>query len=766
MSKFWSKYSKDIFLMIAALICIVLMAVSVVMLTEFSEGLQEQAGVKGLLYATDTSTYLEKIVDELIHDTQMGSQILADSGAESTDDFANRLRALGREDRYTRALFGRFFLGDTEYTMGGMVYSTAQEDPIVLELVKSKQTACAGYVVDHQYNVNAIAFVTPVENCAYADALVLYYPVDIITNAMNDVEEDYITHSEFTGLCTEEGQLLALLYRREGESVQLNSNAFEYLRDRINDKSTIDEIKSVMSAGKNAAFNVAIGSDDCVVSVCSVGVAGASFSIVGLYRNTEIYSSGYSIISTLLTLLFVFFTIFLLFAIYAIINRRRTNKRILTLNDTDQRLQCDSRIKFERDARTILDQNRSSNFAIAVVELKHYRYMSDQLGVDLVTQILMYLKMLFEKAMQLNESFGYMGSGRFVLLFHYREPDQLLQRLGMIANLARGYSGKLPASYNIDIYGGIYETKNGFTDEITKMVDYALEAKDSGNAALHAASFRFYNEELQQAHIQQEYIEVHMNSALENKNFIVFYQPKYNIKGDRPDGSEALVRWYNPEQDQYMVPGLFLPLFEANGFIVKLDKYVYEQVCTYMEQAVALGQPLIPVSVNVSRATAAQADFLDYYISRKKAHRIADGFLCIEFTESFAYENYDALREMTAKLHQNGFKCSIDDFGSGYSSYNILKELPMDEIKLDQFFIHRGLSEERDNAILSSVINVAKQLNMKVTQEGVETPEQLELLTKLGCDVIQGYHYAKPLFLSDYVDFISRASHSHYRFNK
>ncbi|MBP5618569.1 MAG: EAL domain-containing protein, partial [Clostridia bacterium] len=510
--------------------------------------------------------------------------------------------------------------------------------------------------------------------------------------------------------------------------------------------------------------NVRIGADDYVVSVCSVGDVGASFSGIALYKSTEIYSTGYSTINTLLTLLIVFFMIFIFFALYAIINRRRTNKRILTLNDTDQRLNCDSGSKFQRVAAEIIDQNRSSNFAIVVVDLKHYRYMSDQLGRDVVTKILQYLKMIFSNGLQINETFGYSSGGRFVLLLHYRDADQLISRLSVMSDLARGYSGKLPSSYHIEIYGGIYETRNKFTDDIVKMIDYAMEAKDSGISALNVGAFRFYNEELQKAHIQNEYIEVHMNSALKNKNFVVFYQPKYNIQGDRPDGSEALVRWYNPEQDQYMVPGIFLPLFEANGFIVKLDHYVYEEVCSYMEQAVELGQPLIPVSVNVSRATAAQSDFLDYYISRKRAHRIADGFLTIEFTESFAYENYDALREMTVQLHKNGFKCSIDDFGSGYSSYNILKELPMDEIKLDQFFIHKGLSEERDAAILSSVINVAKALNMKVTQEGVETPDELELLKQLGCDVIQGYHYSKPLFLSDYVDFISRASHSHYRF--
>ena len=203
-----------------------------------------------------------------------------------------------------------------------------------------------------------------------------------------------------------------------------------------------------------------------------------------------------------------------------------------------------------------------------------------------------------------------------------------------------------------------------------------------------------------------------------------------------------------------------MPLFEANGFIVKLDKYVYEQVCSYIEESTLQRQPLYPVSVNVSRATAIQDGFVDFYVSRKKKHNIIDGFLTIEFTESFAYENYDKMREIINQLHRNGFKCSIDDFGTGFSSYNILKEIQMDEIKLDRFFIDKGISEERDRKILESVINLSKDLRMKVTQEGVETEEQRDMMRKLGCQVIQGYFYSKPLHLSDYIGFIEKYSHA------
>jgi EAL domain-containing protein (putative c-di-GMP-specific phosphodiesterase class I) len=160
------------------------------------------------------------------------------------------------------------------------------------------------------------------------------------------------------------------------------------------------------------------------------------------------------------------------------------------------------------------------------------------------------------------------------------------------------------------------------------------------------------------------------------------------------------------------------------------------------------------VSVNVSRVTAIQSDFKEFYADLKNRYHIPDGMLILEFTESFADENYERLNQTISHMHRNGFICSIDDFGSGYSSFNILKQVCMDEIKLDRLFIHKGISNERDRLILGQIIHVAKELGMNIVQEGVETIGEVEMLKQLGCNVIQGYYYSKPLALVDYLSFI------------
>ena len=245
-----------------------------------------------------------------------------------------------------------------------------------------------------------------------------------------------------------------------------------------------------------------------------------------------------------------------------------------------------------------------------------------------------------------------------------------------------------------------------------------------------------------------------MYKSLKKGDFSCFYQPKYNISQNRIDSAEALVRWYDPETEKFREPGEFLPFFEASGAIFDLDKYVFHEVCKFISSSAAKGYKMVPIAVNVSRASAIKQGFIEFYIGTKRKYKIADKFITIEFTESFAFQNYDVLKQIVVKLQDNGFNCSIDDFGSGYSSYNVLKELAMDELKLDKFFIVPGISVERDALLHKSVITMAKGMGMRVVQEGVETKEELERLKEFGCDIIQGFYYSRPLHPDDYIKFI------------
>ena len=300
----------------------------------------------------------------------------------------------------------------------------------------------------------------------------------------------------------------------------------------------------------------------------------------------------------------------------------------------------------------------------------------------------------------------------------------------------------------------VYEIEKDVEQSVQMILNKVVSVR---NATINDSGkiITFYSEISRDTYLKKAEIEGTMEQALRDAEFHIFYQPKFNYEKNTLDGSEILVRWFDAKNDHYRRPDVFIPVFEENGFIVKLDHFVFFKACENVVYCKNNNIPVYPISVNVSRVTVMSEDFIEYYTRIKQKFNIPNNFVTLEITESFAYENYEYLANITDQLHRAGFYCSLDDFGTGYSSYNILKTLNMDEIKLDRFFIGKGFSAERDNLILENVIKMVNDLGMKSTQEGIETKEDYERLHRLGCDVIQGYYFAKPMKFVHYCEFVS-----------
>lgn len=749
----------SIIIIIMCLVSIVLVGSSFAMLVTYSGEMHDGAGMIGLIYSKEAADSFIKSIDSYRSKAELFSEHLLAQSFNEVDGFSVATARLSKEEQFKDIMFIRYFKDNIEYSLSNQPFDMTMESKAVIVGAKTGETFCTGVVEDRQYSISSIAFCVPLRGCAFADCVVLFFPVSNVVGSvkMPDKNAEY---SQLTTICTNEGEIESIVYKdKNGEfDVQEHNNIYEVLRGRINDKSVIDDVQRLISDGGSNSFPVTISGHDHVLSVVGISEHGTSpFSVISVYRSDDIYSVAYSTVSTVLGELAIFFIMLIFAAVYFIVSYRASERRMKNIDEYNEMLDCPTRVKFERVTKDIISQNKGTKFAIVVVDIRHFDYVTEQLGGEKMLDELKRMKEFYTRFLQVQETYGYAGNGRFILLFHYRDEKSLADRIKAItAYLGISKFTNSGERIILSAFGGIYRIQENDIVTVDKMIDRAITAANATNSSFDIESFRFYNEKLHSHNTMNDYIEVNMQNALDNHLFRVFYQPKYNLEGNRPDGCEALVRWYNPETDEYMQPGIFLPLFEQNRFIVKLDKYVYEQVCIYISRTVAEHKQLYPVSVNVSRITAAEPDFVSYYIDIKNKYNIADGFLTIEFTESFAFEDYERLRETVSILHKNGFKCSIDDFGSGFSSYNILKELPMDEIKLDRFFIIKGYSDERDLKVLSSVIKLGRELNMKVTQEGVETKDQLMLLKKLGCNVIQGFYYSKPLVEGDYDDFLTR----------
>ncbi len=259
----------------------------------------------------------------------------------------------------------------------------------------------------------------------------------------------------------------------------------------------------------------------------------------------------------------------------------------------------------------------------------------------------------------------------------------------------------------------------------------------------------YFDESLVEEQIWLDKVQEKQQSALDNEEFIVYYQPKYDPSTNELRGAEALIRWNSPEYG-FLSPGKFIPIFENNGFITEIDHYMLRHVAGDQKKWLDAGYDCVPVSVNVSRAHFIESDLAEQIRDIVDETGTPHEYIEIELTESAFFDDKVALLNTIGKLKNYGFAVSMDDFGSGYSSLNSLKDLPLDVLKLDAEFFRGDSSDERAKIVVSEAIKLGKSLDMHIVAEGVEIKEQVDFLAGEGCDMIQGYYFAKPMPKEEY----------------
>ncbi len=282
---------------------------------------------------------------------------------------------------------------------------------------------------------------------------------------------------------------------------------------------------------------------------------------------------------------------------------------------------------------------------------------------------------------------------------------------------------------------------------VYEKLNYALMLAKNNYAI---SPFFHYGEELQEKVLLQHRIESKMENALANHEFIIYLQPKLSLESEKIIGAEALVRWHEQGVNkQAIYPDQFIPLFEDNGFIEKLDIYMFERACETIRFWIDNDIQPIPISVNFSRVHFYNPNFVTNLAEIAEKHSVSTQYLEVELTESTAFENEDVLMDLPFKLQQAGFSLSMDDFGTGYSSLGLLKNLPIDTIKLDKSFFEETSHKARAKAVVTSVVKLAKKLNINTVAEGVETKEHVDFLYDIGCEYVQGYYYARPMTVEE-----------------
>ncbi|MFI3176752.1 MAG: EAL domain-containing protein, partial [Eubacteriales bacterium] len=283
-------------------------------------------------------------------------------------------------------------------------------------------------------------------------------------------------------------------------------------------------------------------------------------------------------------------------------------------------------------------------------------------------------------------------------------------------------------------------------ESVTQMIDGATIARNAGKQIL-GYTITEYTEEMREERRNKNHVVQTMNEGIQNKEFIMYYQPKINLNTGHIVGAEALVRWV--QGGKLIPPDCFIPIFEKNGFIEELDYYVFEEVCAFINRQKGMA-PII--SVNLSWITVGKDNLIQRLEAILEKYQVKPIQIDLEITESAFVDQFEDSLSRLEHLRSLGFTISMDDFGAGISSLNRLKEIPLDIMKIDRGFVMDSLENKKGKIIIENVIQMGKKLNLETVAEGIETKEQLEFLRDMGCDVGQGYYYARPLPEGEFLD--------------
>ena len=651
-----------------------------------------------------------------------------------------------KQEKYIKEI-----LADSAYEWIGIVSSegiiSTTNDQVIhlnnLQIIQKAlqgQSAVSEEIVENSQGEKGTLYAVPYQE---KKVLVGWMPSDTMRLLLNT---DTFDGTGFSHIVSKNGNFI--LYSANSNSALKGDNFFTSLeaQGKVSDGYDLEFMKKNLLEGKDGEIEFTIGNNE-ERSLIYTALDEGNWYLLSIVP-PDIYNTLISsyIFQSVLTVAGSVSVLFLCLFVLIWWVTKKKNQEIYDIAFVDPITLgfTQSRLKIE------LDELMScfEPFSFITLDLKKFKLINDSFGSYEGNRVLNHVYHCIKKNLNDQESVSRVNADNFDIIFKTIDKEEISQRLAKIATDINEFNKEREIPYFIPIICGTYIVTEK-DDTMITIHDRANAARKKNKKSGQLLCNNLFYEELERLNmIKEKEIENSMEKALENHEFQVYLQPKVCLKTGKVIGAEALVRWLHPTKG-IIYPNDFIPLFEENGFILKLDQYVFEEVCKLLRRWIDQEKPLRRISVNLSRNHLNKQGFLKEYSEIQKKYNVPPELLEIELTETIVFENLSLLKELIDDIHNMGFLCSMDDFGSGYSSLNVLKEVPVDILKLDRiFFVNEAT--KRSNDVIQSVIELAKKLDMETVAEGIETIPQVESLQKMQCDIIQGYVFAKPMPISEF----------------
>ena len=429
--------------------------------------------------------------------------------------------------------------------------------------------------------------------------------------------------------------------------------------------------------------------------------------------------------------------------------RQRSDNMIMDMALQDDVTKSMNKASFYLESEKMLLKKLlpDEKLALLLMDIDNFKIINELYSMKKGDSVLRNVAKIIGKNVQENGIYARLNDDVFAMMYKYKDEKELIALIDAISEDVFN----LKLSLKVIPSFGIYRITDN-TVPVNAMCDKASLAKRTIKG-LVGNRYAFFTEKLSRAILADKEIEDEMRPALEHKQFVMYLQPKIDMKTMKPCGSEALIRWKHPKKG-LIPPYKFIPLFEKNGFVIEVDKFMWEQACIAIRSWLDNGYTPLPISVNLSRIHFKYEHLVETIEDLVKKYDVPKKYLELELTESAFLDNEGAVNSTIVRLQNLGFTIAMDDFGMGYSSLNMLRKLPVNILKLDRGFINEATCTERGFIVLNHVIHMAKDLKATVVCEGIETEEQANTLKTAGCDIAQGFLYARPMPLEEYDEYV------------
>lgn len=530
------------------------------------------------------------------------------------------------------------------------------------------------------------------------------------------------------------------------------SNLFEMISQRGNSPEIVESFRNSLKNGKTGVAVFGNKGEEYVFCYVPMPEMGGWY-VVSIVPNAEIMREANSIIQKTLFICFLIFMGFLAgFLIYLRVTRGY-RKEIYALAYTDKLTGARNFTKFRQDGEGLLRAPDAPRYALLSIDVLNFKIFNDVMGYSEGDALLKAFALILKREAPRPVLIARILADAFLVLFPYKEKEELAAYCEAYSRALNAFVASRGQRYQLELRSGICCAEDSDASGINSLLDRANMALKAIKMK-GAAQWNFYDHTMRDRLLREKELEMRMEKALADGEFLVYIQPKCWVRTKRLAGGEALVRWKSPDQG-FLSPSEFIPLFEKNRFITKLDQFMFASVCGLLRQWLDAGLEPRPISVNVSRVQFYTPDFVERYIRMKSRYAIPDGLLELEFTESIFFENVELLSSAVRELRRAGIGCAIDDFGAGYSSLNVLKALPVGVLKLDGLFFRTARDDERAKIVIRNIMRMAAELKMSTVAEGVETHEQVAFLETTGCDIIQGYVFGRPMPAAEFTELLA-----------